>query len=373
MKTHPIAAIFPLLEGAEFDALVADITAHGLIHPIVTFEEQILDGRNRWRACKAARVEPKFEKFRGKDPVSYVISTNITRRHLNESQRAMAAAKLANLDEGRPSKTLSIERVSQAQAAEKLNVSLGSLSRARTVLDTGAPELITAVNAGRMAVSAAAEIAALPKSEQAAIVAKVERGEISGAHAKTEVRKATLKASLEDIASKKAKAVQGVYDVIVIDPPWDMQKIERDVAPEQTGFDYPTMSEEALTKLKVPCADDSHVWLWTTHKFLPMAFRLLQAWDLKYVCAFVWHKPGGFQVVGLPMYNCEFALYARRGTPGFVDLKNFMTCFEAPRGAHSAKPEEFYEVLRRVTAGRRLDMFNRRKIEGFDGWGNEAK
>jgi N6-adenosine-specific RNA methylase IME4 len=162
------------------------------------------------------------------------------------------------------------------------------------------------------------------------------------------------------------------YDVVVIDPPWPMEKIERDVRPKQSTMDYPTMTEDELGDLEISMAKDCHVWLWTTHRFMPMAFRLLARWGLKYVCTFVWYKPGGFQPVGLPQYNCEFALYARRGSPKFKTTKEFDVCFRAPRGKHSEKPEQFYETVRRVCAGRKLDMFNRRKIQGFDGWGKEA-
>ncbi len=179
-------------------------------------------------------------------------------------------------------------------------------------------------------------------------------------------------AKLKRIDEAEPIEVVGIYDTIVIDPPWPMQKIDRECRPNQVDFGYPTMTEDELCDLKIPAADDCHFWLWTTHRFLPMAFRLLTSWGLKYVCVFVWHKPGGFQPVGLPQYNCEFALYARKGTPQFKTTKALKLCFEAKRGAHSEKPEEFYDMVRRVTAGRRLDMFNRREIEGFDGWGKES-
>src|ERR1700730_11181751 len=101
LSYHPLANIFPLLEGEEFDALVEDIRDNGLIEHIVFLwvgdEEQILDGRNGYRACLEAGVTPTFMPYRGDNPLAFVISANLKRRHLSESQRAMVAAKLATL------------------------------------------------------------------------------------------------------------------------------------------------------------------------------------------------------------------------------------------------------------------------------------
>ncbi|MCA9300447.1 MAG: ParB N-terminal domain-containing protein, partial [Phycisphaerales bacterium] len=92
---HPAAAIFPAINGEEFDQLVEDIRERGLLEPIVLDgENRVLDGRNRLRACQAAGVEPQFTTYDGDDPVGFVISMNIRRRQLTASQRAALAAEL---------------------------------------------------------------------------------------------------------------------------------------------------------------------------------------------------------------------------------------------------------------------------------------
>jgi N6-adenosine-specific RNA methylase IME4 len=75
---------------------------------------------------------------------------------------------------------------------------------------------------------------------------------------------------------------EGLYNVIVIDPPWPIEKIQRDCRPNQIDMDYEVMNLDQIESMKIPAAEDCHVWLWTTHKYLPAAFALLNTWGLKY-------------------------------------------------------------------------------------------
>lgn len=97
MKVHPVADLFPMLPEDELDDLAKDIKANGLQHSIVVKDGELIDGRNRLAACQLAGVEPSYEELDSQDPVAYILSANLARRHMSKGQRAMAAAKTVDL------------------------------------------------------------------------------------------------------------------------------------------------------------------------------------------------------------------------------------------------------------------------------------
>jgi len=171
LEFHPIANVFPLIEGEEFNQLVADIAANGVNEPIWLYEDKILDGRNRASAAEAAEVECPTRLYEGEDPVGFVISANLRRRHLDTSQRAMCAARIADLPKG-ANQHDQIRSPSREQASEMLNVGKSTVQLARDVQQNGVPELGAAVDRGEIAVSTAAEITSLPPEEQSELVAR---------------------------------------------------------------------------------------------------------------------------------------------------------------------------------------------------------
>ena len=118
---------------------------------------KVLEGKNRYRACRMAEVEPRFEEFEGGDPLAFVISKNLRRRHLDTSQRAMIAAKLATMRQGARTDLAPNGARSDANAAEAFSVGERTVERAKAVRRDGSPELIAQVERGEVSVSAAAK------------------------------------------------------------------------------------------------------------------------------------------------------------------------------------------------------------------------
>jgi ParB-like chromosome segregation protein Spo0J len=313
---HRYADLFPLLEGADLDELVADIKAHGLQEPVILFEGKILDGRNRYRACLAAGIQPAFLQYRGKDPLAYVISANLRRRHLSESQRAMVAAKLANLKDGQRADL--VEGLPIGRASELLNVGERTIARAREVREHGALELQQAVERGDISVSAAADIATQSLEEQREIVARGER-EILKAAQEIRARKGELRRAerIEKIAAI-AKGNTGLdtkrrYPIVYADPPWRYEHptfgSSRDIEEH-----YPTLELEEICALPVAqlAMESALLFLWVPPPILEQAFQVIRRSGFDYRTGIVWVK----QSIGMGNYvrqRHEHLLIARRG------------------------------------------------------------
>ena len=172
-QIHPLCELIPAIDGATLTELAEDIKRVGLNDPIIIFEGKILDGRSRYEACKIADVAPRFVNFtsvcqtvckvksqKEKDAIAldWVVSHNVTRRHLNPSQRAMLGAKLANLGVGQSkadAEAKGLPVVTRTAIAAQLGVNPALISQAKTVARE-APEKVADIEAGKTTVTAIA-------------------------------------------------------------------------------------------------------------------------------------------------------------------------------------------------------------------------
>lgn len=290
IEFHPLANIFPLIEGQDFDDMVADIRAHGLREPIVLLDGKILDGRNRYRACVAAKVLPesldnlgpnhlkliKFHVPPGSPPPSqaelldFVWSKNWHRRQLTPSQRAIVMADYEAFGHGGARRApvqaanLHLEGLepaipapTRADLSERGQVSERLLASAAVVRDNAAPEVKEAVRQGHIAVTAAEEIAHKPVEEQRAILDALPRDEkgkltpeakkalgpvIKEIRAEKQIEKKERREErVRDLGDKQRALPNQKFGVILADPEWPFE-----VWSEETGQDraaanhYPT-------------------------------------------------------------------------------------------------------------------------------------
>jgi len=372
LKFHPIAEIFPLLEGPEFADLVADIAEYGQHEPIWLYEGLILDGRNRYRACVELGLKPETCEYQGDDPEAYVISMNLHRRHLNESQRAMCAARMANMERGGDRKSIQYNsdqtanwQFDRASAADTFKVNERSVNRAAKVLHEATPDVIEATDKGHLPVSAAAKIVTEPPDFQDDVAQRVTAG--------TRPQEAIRQAKAERITQRAIEQPTGRYRVLYADPPWSYGNTQPDYHPEQRDH-YPVMSLTDICALPVVewVEDDAVLFLWVTSPILEEAFRVVKAWGFTYKSSFVWdkikHNMGHYNSV-----RHELLLVCTRGSclPDVAKLFDSVQSIE--RTAHSAKPEEFRQIIDTVYPyGERIELFARRHVAGWAAWGLEA-
>ncbi len=167
------------------------------------------------------------------------------------------------------------------------------------------------------------------------------------------------------------------YKVIMADPPWNVSQFSRIVRPSQKPHPYPKMSLENIKRLNVrELADDNgcHLFLWTTHRWLPYAFEVMHAWGFKYHCTITWDKTFGFTPFSF-MWSTEFCLYGQlKGKwmrPARFGIK---TLIQEKPTKHSKKPKAIFELINSFAGDLlRIELFARERTEGWDVWGNEVE
>jgi N6-adenosine-specific RNA methylase IME4 len=343
MEFHEAANIFPMMTGQDYYDLRNDIKENGLLEPIILHDGKILDGRNRYTACLDLGIEPAFEEFKnGQSPISYVISKNLHRRHLNETQRGMIAGKIETMEHGgnRQDANLHLE-ITRKEAATMLNVSPRTIATVKAI-EREAPELLP----------------------------RLESGEMTAHEATKLIKKEKRQKEIEDINTGKAILPEGKFEVIVVDPPWPYGT-KYDPDGRRAANPYPEMDIEEIKNIELPISDNCVLWLWTTHKFMRYSFEILDTWGFRDVAILTWVKDR----MGLGTWlrsQSEFCIMAIRGEP-IVNLTNQTTVINGAMREHSRKPDEFYAMVSELCPGRKLDYFSRETRETWETFGNETE
>ena len=251
-EDHPYAAVFPRMPPGQFEALCASIAKEGLHEWIVLYEDKILLGRERYRACLKTGTEPRFREYEGDDPVGYVISSDVLRRHLSPSQKAVFA--------------LAVERVYASEAKQRQRDAGRSFGEGHPKQEVRAivPEALVARDKAAAAIGISPRLvtdAKLVEHEAPDLLAEISSGALTISKAKREIRRREKAVRVAEIASRTPAPITslGPFPVLYADPPWRYEHGDPSRAIEAH---YPTLDLDEIKALKVPACDDAVLFLW---------------------------------------------------------------------------------------------------------------
>jgi len=333
-------------EHGSIKELKQSIQEVGLICPItINQNRKLMAGRRRFQAIKELGwKEAEFNVLKSSGDLfdfKVAIEENLKRKPLTDLEVASALRDYQIMkNKGEPSyggdrKSSSkseLETYTVQDIAKDFNISAGSVSQAIQIAK--------------------------------AVEEKPELAKLKG---KQILRKIKIEKQKEII--KQLKNPTGLYDVIVLDPPWEFRQEYDPNFARGTG-DYPTMSLDKIKKIKLPAKKDCVLWLWVTNNMIKEGFEVLEAFGFTYRNILTWDK----EIMGIGAWlrnQTEHCLMATKGHP-VMDLTNQTTIIREKRTKHSKKPECFYKLVEKLCIGEKLDYFARQQHKGFDAYGDEV-
>lgn len=379
-QVHPAAKLFPLMVEPEFGALCDDIRHNGLLEKLVLWrnggQDWLLDGRNRGLACDKTGIKPEVRHYEGTDPSGHVVSLNLTRRHLTESQRAMVGARLKEMIEedvprGRPTDETVANRPplsdrpvkSRDRAAEMVNVGGRTVQKAAKVLQHGTRELQGAVDAGIVKVDLAAKIADKPKNEQQELIRKITAHPDKGAQA---IVREYDRDAVASSSESEAPMPEGPFSVLLVDFPWAHGK--RGGEGTMSKGDIELFAE---TKIRPMANEDAVLFLCITDAHLASGdhVAVLKAAGFTGKTMLIWDR----ERMGTDDWlrgQTRHIVMATRGRPT-VRSSNKTTVIpmftDQPREP-GQKPEELYDFIENLCPGNRVELFSRAERPNWTAW-----
>lgn len=368
LKIDPeLKALIPPLQQDERAILEQSIQAEGCREKIITWNGLIVDGHNRYEICTKYGIEYETDDryFEDKDAVKvWMIDNQKGRRNLTDGWKWELA---------QTRKAILAQRGRENISANRGGTTTLSIidKEAHNTRDTIAQEL--GWSTGKVAMADK-----VWKAADAEVKEKVKAGEVSINQAYQEIKKAEKKAEREEYIQKQKDEIQsgtiklpeGVFQVVVMDPPWAYGR-EYDPDTSRVANPYPEMTQDQLLELNPPFDENCILFLWTTHAFIWDAKELMDQWGFTYKATMVWDK----QKIGMGAWlrmQCEFCLVGIKGKPIWNNTQ-WRDIISEPRREHSRKPEIFYQMVEDITVGKRLDFFSREQRTGWEAYGNEKQ
>lgn len=357
--------LIPALTAEEFKQLEANCLEEGIREKIITWNGVIIDGHNRYEIATRWNLDYQTEskRFANENDVrEWMINNQFGRRNLSNYQRSVLALQLEEVFKVKATERMlsgnPVPKSEQGRTIEKVavvaNVGKDTIAKVKVIEAKATPEVKAQLSTGEVSINQAYQ--EIKKEEKKAI------------------RIELIEQQIEDIEQGLLPELQGLFDVISVDPPWPYEGESKNI----TSFDsvgrrvanpYPEMSILDIKKIEMPLMDNAVVLLWTTHRFLPDAFDILKEWGMDYKATLVWNK----EKIGMGAWfrmQCEFCIVGIKGKP-YWENTTFRDILNEPRREHSRKPDSFFEMIEKITMGRRLEYFSREKRNGWEVFGND--
>lgn len=392
MKVDPaFQRLIRPLNADEAKDLEADIVAHGVLSPLIIWDEEniLVDGHHRHAICERLGLTwpEKRISFRARDQVEeWIIRSQFGRRNLSAFEHGELALKLKAIWAERGKKQ-------QAYVAPMENPGFDNVVKARDPVSLASPApaaqpkpapqpqpaprpqpimtMRETINTRRELAKASglsegtiAKVEVIAAKAPEPVKEALRKGETTINKVFKEITKAERK--VEQVATIKAAELRpsGKFHVIAMDPPWSYEKRPND-ATQRGQTPYPTMTIQDLAAMDIPsvCEENCILWLWTTNAFMEQAYQLARGWGFTIKTILTWVKDRmgtGDWLRG----KSEHCLMCVRGRP-LVTLTNQTTILEGPVREHSRKPDEFFALVESLCPGLKLEMFSREPRTGW--------